>query len=352
MTRRKPPAKRRKPAHAARTTIIDVAREAGVSLGTVSRVINGNASVRSELRDRVLATAGRLGYVPNPAAQQMRAASARAVGVMVSDMSNPLFAATVAGAEEVLYRSGYNMILTNSRDRPETEREIITLFERRRFDGMIVTLSREDDPVTLRLLSGLATPAILLERESRLPIDSVATDHYGGALQAVRHLLGLGHRRIGLVTVTQAALPGRTRGEAYVAAHKAARVPVDSALLSFDGFLPDAGYHAAYRMLVSPRPPTAIVAGATQMPGVLKAVRTLKLSVPRRLSLVSIGDTEVASLHQPPLTAVRWELRKVGAAAAELLLARLNGSDRGKGPRRITLPTELVLRQSCGHPPS
>ena len=343
-------ARRGKAAATTRATIVDVAREAGVSLGTVSRVINGNASVRAELRHRVLATADRLGYAPHPAAQQMRAASARAVGVMVSDMANPLFAATVAGTEEVLYRSGYNMILTNSRDRPETEQEIISLFERRRFDGMIVTLSREDDPATLQLLDRLSTPTVLLERACHLPIDSVATDHYAGVLQAVQYLLGLGHRRIGLVTVTKAALPGRSRGEAYMAAHKAARVPVDDALLSFDGFLPDAGYHAAYRMLVSPRPPTALVAGATQMPGVLKAVRTLKLPVPRRLSLVSIGDTEVASLHQPPLTAVRWELRKVGAAAAELLLARLTGSDQAKGPRRITLPTELVLRQSCARP--
>lgn len=342
---------RRKTEPDPRATIVDVAREARVSLGTVSRVINGNATVRPALRERVLAAARALGYVPNPAAQHMRAASTRAVGVMVSDVSNPLFSATVAAAEEVLYRSGYNMILTNSRDRPETEREIITLFQRRRFDGMIVTLSREDDSTILRLLADAPMPAVLLERECALPIDSVATDHHAGALQAVRYLLGLGHRRIGLVTVTQAALPGRSRGEAYVAAHKAAGVPVDPALLSFEGFLPDAGYHAAYRMLVSPRPPTAIVAGANQMPGVLKAVRTLKLAVPKRLSLVTIGDTDVASLYQPPLTAVRWELRKVGAAAAELLLARLAGTEGDKTPRRIVLPTELVLRQSCARPP-
>lgn len=333
-----------------RVTIVDVARKAGVSLGTVSRVINENASVGAELRKRVTDAARSLGYVPNPAAQNMRTASTHAVGVMVSDVSNPLFSATVAAAEEVLYRRGYNMILTNSRDRPETEREIITLFQRRRFDGMIVTLSREDDPTILRLLSETDIPTVLLERECSLPIDSVATDHHAGALHAVRYLLELGHRRIGLITVTQSALPGRQRGQAYVAAHKAARAAVDPALMSFDGFLPDAGYHAAYRMLVGEKPPTAIVAGANQMPGVLKAVRTLKLAVPKRLSLITIGDTDVANLYQPPLTAVRWELRKVGAAAAELLLARLTGAAVDKAPRRIVLPTELVLRQSCAAP--
>jgi LacI family transcriptional regulator len=103
-------------------------------------------------------------------------------------------------------------------------------------------------------------------------------------------------------------------------------------------------------MLVGPKPPTAIIAGANQMPGVLKAVRSLRIRVPKRLSLITIGDTDVASLHQPALTAVRWELHKVGAAAAELLLARLNGTVQESRPRRIVLPTELVLRQSCAAP--
>jgi len=335
---------RKKPA---RVTIVEVARKAGVSLGTVSRVINDKESVGAELRARVLAAAEALGYVPNFAAQHMRAQSSRAVGLMVSDIGNPLFSATVGAAEDVLSRGGYNMILTNSRDRADKEREIITLFQRRRFDGMIITLSKEDDPSVLELLSRSGIPTVLFERESKLPLDSVATDHYAGAQQAVSYLLGLGHRRIGLVTVTQSALPGRARGLAYSAAHKAAGVTVDPALMSFDGFLPDAGYHAAYRMLVSPRPPTALVVGANQMPGVLKAVRTLKLTVPGKLSLVQIGETDVALLHQPPLTCVRWEFARVGAAAAELLLARISGAVDGTKPRRIVLPTELVVRQSC-----
>lgn len=333
-----------------RITIVEVARKAGVSLGTVSRVINEKQGVGSVLREKVLSAARVLGYVPSFAAQSMRSQSSRAVGLMVSDISNPLFAATVSAAEEVLYRSGYNMILTNSRDSPDKEKEILDLFQRRRFDGMIITLSKEEDPATLRVLSESRIPTVLFERASTLPLDSVATDHYSGAHQAVSYLLKLAHRRIGLITVTQAALPGRARGLAYSAAHKSAGVPVDSSLMSFDGFLPDAGYHAAYRMLVSPRPPTALVVGANQMPGVLKAIRTLKLSIPKKLSLVQIGDTDVASLHQPPLTAVRWEFAKVGAAAAELLLAKISGAVDGTRPRRIVLPTELVLRQSCAAP--
>ena len=331
-------------------TIVEVARKAGVSLGTVSRVINGNASVRAEMRERVLAAARQLDYVPNPAAQGIRSGSTRAIGVMVPDVSNPLFAATIAGAEDVLSRAGYNMILSGSRYSAEKEREILTLFQQRRFDGMMITPSREDDPGVLQLLRESTLPTVLLERQSALPLDSVTTDHYTGALDAVGYLLELGHRRVGLVTVTRSAVTGRERGRGYLAAHKKARVTVDPALMCFDGLQPDAGYHAAYRMLVAARPATAIVAGANQMPGVLRAVRALKLSVPKRVSLLSIGDTDVAGLHQPALTAVRWEIPKVGAAAAQLLLARLSGSAESDRPRHIKLPTELVLRASCAAP--
>jgi LacI family transcriptional regulator len=332
-----------------RVTIVDVARKAGVSLGTVSRVINDKASVGDDLRERVRAASAALGFTPNPAAQGIRSRSTRAVGLMVSDLSNPLFAATVSAASEVLYRAGYQMILANSRDEPAMDREIVTLFQQRRFDGMILTLAREDDPTMLKLLAG-PMPIVLYERESSLPLDRVCTDHYGGSMQAVSYLLKQGHKRIGLVTVTQAALPGRARGQAYVAAHKQAGITVDPALMSFDGFLPDAGYSAAYRMLVSNRPPTAIVAGANQMNGVLKAVRTLELDVPRQLSLIQIGDTDVAKLYQPPLTVVRWEFSKVGAAAAELLIARLSGTMNEGEPRHVVLPVELVLRHSCAPP--
>lgn len=335
---------------AKRVTIVDVAVRAGVALGTVSRVINNKESVAPALRERVNAAARELGYLPNSVAQSMRTQSTQVVGCMVSDISNPLFSAPVSAAEEVLHRHGYSMMLSNSRNRAETEAEILTLFQRRRFDGLIVTLSKEDDPDILKLLANCTIPTILLERESSLPIDAVSVDHFGGTLQAMNYLIKLGHRRIGLVTATQAALPGRQRRDAYRRAHRDAGIPVDETLLSPDVFLADAGYQSAYRMLVSANPPTAILAGANQMPQVLKVVRMLKLAVPGKLSLVTLGDTDVASLFEPALTAVRWDLAKVGTSAAELLLARMNSAVSARDSQRVTIPTELVLRDSCAQP--
>ncbi len=335
---------------AKRVTILDVARAAGVSLGTVSRVINNNQTVRPKLRERVLGAARALGYEPDAVAQSMRSQTTRAVGCMVSDVSNPLFAAIVGAAEEVLHRSAYTMILANSRDRPEFERDILTLFRRRRLEGVMLTVSDESDAGVVRLLASSGLPSVLIERECALPVDASVADHYGGALQAVNYLLMLKHRRIGLITVTRSALPGRQRALAYEHAHRQAGVPVDPELMASEGFSSDYGYRAAYRMLVAPSPPTAILAGAIQMVGVLKAVKALDIAVPRRLSLVTIGDTDLANLYSPPITAVRWQPEKVGEAAAELLLARVSGASREPRPQKITQPTELVLRQSCAPP--
>lgn len=332
-----------------RATIRDVARLAKVSLGTVSRVINNNRTVRDAVRAKVLEAARTLGYVPDAVAQSMRTQTTRAIGCIVSDVANPLFASVVSGAEEVINRAEYNMVLTNSSESLSRETEILELFRRRRLEGVMMTMSREDDPATVTLIQNLRAPVVLIERESSAGVDSVASDHYAGTLQAMGYLLMLGHRRIGLITVTRAALPGRARARAFEAALQAAGVPLDPRLMAGSGFTADYGYNAAYEMLMLPEPPTAIVAGANQMVGVLKATRALNIDMPRRLSLISLGDTDLAELHSPPLSVVRWDSKKVGATAAQLLLSRLSNKSP-RDPQRIVLPTELVVRQSCAPP--
>ena len=332
-----------------RATMRDVARGAGVSLGTVSRVINNKQSVRSVVRERVQSVMHSLGYVPDAVAQSMRTQATMVVGCMVSDISNQLFSRAVGAAEGVLHRAAYTMMLTNSLDRKDREIEILSLFRRRRVDGVICSVSREDDTEIMELLSNLGLPIVLLERTMTLPVDAVATDHRSGAYQAASYLLTLGHKRIGLITVTQDALPGRERARGFEKAHADAHVPLDPALAAFHGFSADYGYRAAYEFLTSRNPPTALVAGASQMVGALKAVRTLKLRISEDLSLISFGDTDVTELFAPPLTCVRWDPAATGQMAAEVLLSRLDGSAR-KGPLRMILPTELVLRQSCALP--
>lgn len=328
----------------------DVAREAGVSLGTVSRVINDNRTVQAETRQRVEEAMRRLGYVPNAIARSMRKQTTMAVGCMVSDVSNPLFAKAVGAAEQVFHAGGYTMVLTNSRDSVDREVEILTLFQRRRLDGVICTVSREEDPTVLDLLVRCSVPVVLLERSVDLPCDSVTTDHFLGTRKAVAYLLALGHRQIGLITVTRDALPGRERAQGFEQAFADAGLAPDPALTAYHGFSEEYGYRSAYEFLTSESPPTAIVAGANQMIGVLKAVRSLELEIPRDLSLVSLGDTDLAELHGPPLTVVRWDNVRTGQLAAEILMTRLDGTAR-RAAVHMKLPAELVLRGSCAPPP-
>lgn len=333
-----------------RTTMRDVAKHADVSVGTVSRVINQKLSVRANIRERVEEAMTKLGYVPDAVAQSMRSQATMAVGCMVSDVSNPLFATAVSAAEAVFHRAGYTMMLTNSQDSLAREYEILSLFRRRRLDGLVCTISHETDGQLLSLLQNSDMPAVLIERTVETQVDSVSTDHYGGAMQAFEYLFVLGHRRIGLITVTEQALPGRERVRAFVDAHRNAGENLDRQLVAAHGFSAEYGYRMAYDFLSAEDPPTAIVAGANQMGGVLKAARALSLEAPRDLSLITIGDTDLAELYTPPLTAVRWDPNGIGRTAAEILISRLDRTAR-KGRLQLTQPAELVLRGSCGIPP-
>lgn len=333
-----------------RVTIRDVAREAEVSLGTVSRVLNKASNVRREARLRVLDAAERLGYVPDAIAQSMRRQASRAIGCMVSDVANPLFASAVSAAENVLHLAGYNMILANSGDDPRREDEILTLFRSRRLDGVIMTLAGDNQPVARARVHALGMPAVLIERQIADEVDTVASDHFGGTLQALDYLLNLGHQRIGLVTTSTGALPGRARVEAFRHAFSRRALPLDEGLLFTHGLSSDYGFAATQSLLSMPRPPTAILAGANQMPGVLDAVRLRGTAIPDELSVVALGDSDLARLYDPPLTALRWRAEVTGRIAAEILLRRLEAERGEHAFRAITLPTEFVVRQSCGPP--
>ena len=330
-----------------RATIKDVAREAQVSVGTASRAINNQANVGSEARIKVMSAVERLGYVPDGIAQSMRTNTSRAIGCMVSDVANPLFAQVVSAAEEVFHAAGYNIFLANSGEDPRREAEILASFKRRRLDGVMMTISSDHRPETIALITNCGLPVVLIERQTEQEIDSVASDHFGGTLQALDYLLMLNHRRIGLITVTTDSLPGRARVAAFEAAYEKRGMPLDRELIYTSGFSVEYGFAAAQSLLTRPMPPTAIIAGANQMVGLLNAANVLRIKIPEDLSIISIGETDIAGLYSPPLTAVRWLSRVVGRSAAEILLSRLSNPSERHHACHIVLPTELIVRHSC-----
>ena len=331
-------------------TIRDVARAAGVSVGTVSRSLNAPETVRAKTLERVRAAIVALGFKPDPRAQSMRRRNTLAVGIIIDDISNPVHAAIFTAAEAVLRDRGFFVRLVNTSGKARREAEAMDELQHGHVDGLIVTIDDEGDPGCLERLRGLRVPCVLLDRAADVPLDSVATDHAAGMQQAVDYLLELGHRRIGLVTFGTEMHPGRDRLRGFRQAFADKGLPCPLDLISAHALAADLGLADAAALLERRSRPTALVAGGNQiLVGVLSAIQRAGLSVPDDLSLVTCDRTELAAVYPGPITVIDRDLGELGRTAAHLLLERI-AAPAGRPPRRVMLPTSLILGRSCAAP--
>ncbi|MGE0151603.1 MAG: LacI family DNA-binding transcriptional regulator [Reyranellaceae bacterium] len=331
-------------------TIRDVAKLAGVSVGTVSRVMNGEPSVNDKISKTVLEQIRKLGYVPNPIAQGMRNHSTRMIGCIIRDISVPAMAALVKTAQQVLQHNNYLLLVLNHENDRENELHIARVLESRLVDGLIWMVSSETDPRFQKFLADLSMPAVLVDRTTIGKADSVMVDHYNGVTKATDYLLTMGHRRIALISTPTDVYSGREKLRAFSSAYHALGLKVSENLVRTQSALPEYGYRETLKILSEDRPPTAIISGAMGMlPGVLRALRARSVRVPNDISLISICDSDLGELSSPPITTVRWDLSELGRIAAELLLDRIQGRITGN-PKNILLPTEFLVRQSCTPP--
>jgi LacI family transcriptional regulator len=336
--------------NAQRPTIKDVARKAGVSLGTASRVLNGHKSVSEAMRGKVERAIRELGFRPNAVAQSMRSGATRTIGIVIRDITVPALAGFVKSAQDVLQDAGYTLFIAGSEDRRERELEILSAFSRRRIDGLIMTTSSESDPGLLKAREGLRIPVVLLDRQLPETFDAVMIAHREGTRRAVEHLLDLGHRRVALLTGPETVRPAAERVLGYRDAFRARGMEIDSELIRTHGFNSEFGYVETSALLGQRWPPTAIISGGIAMlAGTLRAVRAHGLRIPQDVSLLAGGDSDLAELATPAITVVRWNFGEIGRAAAQLILDRIERHPDWP-PRRITFPTELVLRGSCAPP--
>lgn len=332
-------------------TIRDVALAAGVSVGTVSRTINAPTTVRPATLERVRAVISDLGFQPDPRAQNMRRRNTLTVGFIIHDISNPLIATIFKAAEAELGERGFLLQLVNTGGKARREAEAVELLQHGRVDGLIMTINSERDPTCIQRLRDLKVPSVLLDRELPLEIDSVLTDHAGGMQRAVEYLIGLGHRRIALITGGTDILPGRERVRGFLEAFRRAGLEAPQDLVRSQSLSADFGLREASALLKGRERPTAIIAGGNQiLVGVLTAIQQQGLVMPQDLSLVACDQTELAAIYPVPLTLIDRDVSAIGRTAAQLLLERM----AGKGPlpaRRIQFPTTLILGRSCGPPP-
>jgi LacI family transcriptional regulator len=331
-------------------TLRDVAREAGVSVSTASRVLNGQPFVSEGVRARVLLASDRLGYRPDVAARAMRTGSSGAVGLIVSDISNPLFAAIARAADDVLHPHGFALLVANSANDPAHEAELIAAFRQRRLDGLMIAVADEGAPGLASRVDSFGA-AVLLDREVEgARADAVLSDHASGFADALRHLALLGHRRVALIAGTGLQRGSRVRIATYLEEADRLALDHDEAILREGELTVQDGYRAVGEILRLANPPTAIIAGNNQLfAGMFAALRDLGVRIPQDLSVVACEDTELTALHIPPLDVVRRDLEELGAKAATLLLERLETPRRRR--RQLVLPTIFEARGSTAAPP-
>lgn len=340
-----PPAlhKRRRP------TIHEVALEAGVSTGTVSRVAAGNGSVAEETRARVISAMAKVGYQPNAAARAMRTNVSKTIGMLIPDILSPTFIRVAAGAESVLAPAGYMLLSVSSNRSSAREVAFLQAARQRQMDGLIISISDETAADTIRELNLTEMPMVILDREAAARADVVSSEHMLVMQSAVEHLISLGHRRIGFVGPTQKIRPGRERVTGYRRAHAAANLPVDERLVRTKTQNSEYGQFETHDLLSGEDPPTALIAGSSDIfYGALRAIRMLDLQIPRDLSVIGVDDVLLADLLGPPITVIARDVVKSGQEAARLILERLRNPDQP--PRRIMLGSELVLRRSTAAP--
>jgi LacI family transcriptional regulator len=330
----------------------EVADRAGVAMSSVSRVLSGHPDVSPKMRRVVMEAVRELGYRPDMLAQGLRRGKTFSVGFTVSDIANPVLAEIVTGAEKRLREAGYSLLLTNSEGSPDLDVEHISLLERRRVDGLILSLAEEHHPGTVAALRQVSVPVVLVDRDIPPGVKArrAAFDHALGMRAAATHLLGLGHERFALIT----GGPERPARERRKAVEEVLAATGGRATCSvYPGrFSVEHGRQAATKILAERPRPTAIIAGGNMlMEGALLTLREAGVEVGRDVSFVGCDDVAFAEIHQPPIAVVRRDIEAVGVASAELLLADLEPSDgAAETPREIVLPTEFLARSSCAPP--
>jgi LacI family transcriptional regulator len=328
-------------------TIKHVAEAAGVSTATVSRVLSGLAGVRADVRDRVREVVRSLGYQPNRVARSLRVRTTRTIGVIIPDIENPFFTRVVRGIEEVLQAAEYSLLLADSNESPARERANLATLQAEGVAGVIFTAA-EGQRADYRNLLGPRLPLVAVSRVlPGLKEDTVTVGNAEGARMAVAHLIGLGHRRIGLISGPMGISTARDRQAGYEKALREAGLPLARDLIQYADFRQTGGYSAMRQLLEMRVPPPAVFAGSNLITlGALQAIHERGLDIPGQIAIVGFDDMPWAVSLQPPLTAVAQPAFEVGIAAARLLLERLREPDRPI--RHIVLETRLVIRASCG----
>lgn len=327
-------------------TIYDVAREAGVSMATVSRVVNNNPNVKPQTRKKVFEAIERLGYRPNAVARGLASKKTTTVGVVIPDISNAIFAEVARGIEDIANMYHYNIILCNADKRKEKEIRVINTLLEKQVDGLLFMGGVVTDE-HMQAFQTATVPIVLcgtnVEGNTMAAVD---IDHQQAAHDAVKLLIDKGHRRIGMISGNlQDPNNGFSRYNGYKNALEEAGVAVDESLVRIGNHRYESGIEAMKYFLELPERPTAIFSATDEMAiGAIHAAQDAGLAIPGDISVISVDNSRMASMVRPLLTTVAQPMYDIGAVSMRLLTKLMNKENVEKG--KVTLMHEVIQRQS------
>ncbi|MBN1304697.1 MAG: LacI family DNA-binding transcriptional regulator [Anaerolineales bacterium] len=328
-------------------TIKDVARKAGVSSATVSRVLTGKPHVRNTLIDRVMKAVEELHYRPSRVARSLREQKSHIIGLIISDIMNPFFTSLVRAVEDFASQEGYTVFLCNSDENVEKEEQYISVLAGENIAGLLITPAKEQC-CSCKALIEEGIPVVTFDRRiANAEVDTVMVDNVMGAYQAVNHLIAVGHERIAAVTASEDRTTGRERLEGYRKALKSSHLPLDEDLIFTGAPKKEAGRELARKIMQLPFRPTAIFCGNNLLTmGVWGYLQEAECRIPEDCALVSFDDLDWYTLTKPTITAVRQPVYELGKTAAELLFERIKG--KTYPVKDILLEPKLIVRESSG----
>ncbi|MCK4419278.1 LacI family DNA-binding transcriptional regulator [Candidatus Aerophobetes bacterium] len=324
-------------------TIKDVAKEAKVSVATVSHVINKTRFVSEFTRQKVLKAMARLHYQPDGIAQSLRSKRTNTIGLIISDIANSFYPEVVRGIEKEMVKKGYSIILTDTDDNIEKEKKLVTLLFNRRVDGfIIVTAGEEKEHIEFLLQRDI--PVVLLDRRiNGLQLDTVLVDNRRGTKKLIQRLISLGHKRIAIITGSLNVFTGKERLNGYLEALKEHSLPVDDQLIKKGNFRRESGYFSTLELLSLNPPPSVIFACNNLIGlGVMDALQEKEIQIPEEMGIAIFDDLPWFKHLSAPLTVVAQPTFRLGEMAAKLLLERIKG--KRKKPKEVVLGVELRQR--------
>lgn len=333
-----------------KSTILDVAREANVSVATVSRVVNNQGGVKKETEERILRAIKNLNYIRNAIARSMVRKETKTIGVIIPDITNPFFSQVISGIERIALENNYFTILSSSNESERIESEILQHYLERGVDGLIITTANESGR-QLEPFINSGIPIVAVDRQiKQFDVDTVLTGNREGAYEAISHLILNGHKKIAIIRGPQNTTPGLERYKGYVKALEENGISIQDEYVGDGNFMEESGYELTKQFYQLADRPTAIFSCNNLMSiGSVKAINDLNWQIGKDLAFTGFDDIEIATFISPNLTMISRSMRHLGEIAFKLLRDRMNGSTKDEPfkKKQYIISPSLIIRESC-----